>query len=218
MSKVIPSVPINEDDFQFPDHWGHAWWSPSHEWSLTMSTTVENGWMLYGLIRAFKPIYCVETGTHKGLSALFVGAALRDNGYGHLITLDIENHGQIQKIIDKGLDAWVTCLITRSVDFKPLDSVGFLFLDAAHGYEAVQEELSHFQPYLLHGSIIAIDDSRLNPDEQTAAREFMEAYNSNGFQLLTSRGLYLIKYGKGLEIHDEERVEWFRGLKNFLLR
>lgn len=216
---IIPSVPVNDDDFPNVDHWAHAWTSPSEEWSLTMSIPAEVGWCLYGLVRAIKPVFCIETGTHKGLSALFIGAALRDNGYGRLVTIDINDYEQSQRIKSRGLDEkWVKCVITRSVDYNPPESIDFLFLDAEHGYKAVMEELLHFRPYLSGGSVIAIDDTRLLPDERQAAIDFISSSSNstNGFQLLTSRGLYLMKYKHGHEDHNEEDLIFFRSLKTLM--
>jgi predicted O-methyltransferase YrrM len=50
----------------------------------------EVGALLYGLVRVLKPNVCVETGTLVGDSAEWIGRALRDNGFGHLTTCDID--------------------------------------------------------------------------------------------------------------------------------
>lgn len=215
---VAPSVPVTDADFQHPDHWGHAWWSASEEWGLTMACTVEVGWFLYGLVRAYQPSLCVETGTHRGLSSLFIGAALRDNDHGRLVTIDIQDHGQAERIKARGLgEEWVTCRIQPSHTYEPDDTVDFLFLDAAHGYEPVAKELLHFRPHLSFGAIIAIDDSRIVPDEQAVAANFKRLYSPWGFQLLTSRGMYLLKYLEGIEKDDDTCLEYYRTLHNWLL-
>lgn len=217
------SIPLNDKDFPEKDHWGHAWKSPSQEFGLTMSCPPEVGWLLYGIVRATKPLFCVETGTHKGLSAMFIGSALRDNGYGKLATIDIENRGQEKIIRDRGIsDEWISCHIMESTSFIPFEKIDFLFLDAEHGYDAVIEELEYFRIYLSGGAIICIDDSRIVPEEQHAAKDFIKAWNDdscmvNGFQFLTSRGLYIIKYGQGYEEAepDDKNIEFYRKLKNF---
>lgn len=213
------SIPLTKSDFPYKDHWGHSWSSPSHEWNLTMSIPEEVGWLLYGIVRAHKPIFCLETGTHKGLSSIFIGSALRDNGKGRLVTLDIEDYGQEENIKKRGLESWIKCVIGKSTEHIPEEKIDFLFLDASHGYGAVKEELYHFKPYLSFGAIIAVDDCRLNPDQLKAIEEFIESFpNTSGLHILSSRGLYLIKYEKGLEEHDERKVDWFRSLDNFLIR
>jgi len=50
--------------------------------------TREEGELLYAVVRSIKPSVCVETGTHKGLSASYIAQALKDNGFGFLNTCD----------------------------------------------------------------------------------------------------------------------------------
>lgn len=50
----------------------------------------EVGMFLYGLVRMMKPRICIETGTHCGDSAEWIGRALYDNGPGRLFTCDTD--------------------------------------------------------------------------------------------------------------------------------
>ncbi|MGA2431766.1 MAG: class I SAM-dependent methyltransferase [Candidatus Acidiferrum sp.] len=49
----------------------------------------EDGMILYGLARALKPEYIVETGIAAGVSTSFFGAALVENGRGWLHSIDL---------------------------------------------------------------------------------------------------------------------------------
>lgn len=75
------------------------------------------GDLLYYLIRTNAPEHCVEIGTLHGYSALYITAALRDNGHGHLDCYDLWEtypfrHSRmvdVQERIDCcGLHNWVT--------------------------------------------------------------------------------------------------------------
>jgi predicted O-methyltransferase YrrM len=54
---------------------------------------VETGEYLYALTRLLKPQAVLETGTHEGIGAAYMGQALKDNGFGKLTTAEfLEPH------------------------------------------------------------------------------------------------------------------------------
>jgi predicted O-methyltransferase YrrM len=53
-----------------------------------MAVAPEVGRLFYLLVRTHKPSRIVEFGTSFGISAIYLAAALRDNGSGHLITTE----------------------------------------------------------------------------------------------------------------------------------
>src|SRR5437870_1468065 len=55
------------------------------------ATEVEVSEFLWGLVRLLKPKQILETGCYTGVSSLFMAQALKDNGFGGLVTLEIEN-------------------------------------------------------------------------------------------------------------------------------
>jgi hypothetical protein len=59
-------------------------------WSMFHGNTAETEVLdfLYTLVRLVKPKHAVETGTWLGRSAVAIASAPRDNGFGHLISLD----------------------------------------------------------------------------------------------------------------------------------
>ena len=50
----------------------------------------EFGKLLYGLARSIRAEAIVEFGTSFGISTIFLGSAIRDNGVGRLITTEFE--------------------------------------------------------------------------------------------------------------------------------
>ena len=49
----------------------------------------DDGKILYGLVRALKPDYVIETGVAAGVSTSFFGAALIENGRGRLFSVEL---------------------------------------------------------------------------------------------------------------------------------
>ena len=67
----------------------------------------EDGKILYGLVRALKPDYVIETGVAAGVSTSFFGAALIENGRGRLFSVELppEVAGQ-RTLADGSVYAW----------------------------------------------------------------------------------------------------------------
>jgi len=61
--------------------------SKEREWQVGIP--FEGGLVLYGLVRALKPKYLIETGIAAGISTSFICAALIDNGDGFLFSIDL---------------------------------------------------------------------------------------------------------------------------------
>jgi hypothetical protein len=67
----------------------------------------DDGVILYGLARALKPEYVVETGIAAGVSTAFLGAALIENGRGKLFSIELPPGEASQRALaDGSLYAW----------------------------------------------------------------------------------------------------------------
>lgn len=92
----------------------------------------ETGEFLFGLARMTKPVYVVETGTHLGVGAAYLGSALRANGFGKLHTIEFlrPNWERAMDLIDNlGLLDYVSCHLMDAAQFEPTDAIDILFLD-----------------------------------------------------------------------------------------
>lgn len=123
--------------------------------------TREEGELLYGLVRAIKPKYCIETGTHKGLSGCYISQALKDNGSGILHTCDPVDLMQEAAFISTGLSGFVKYHEKRGVDLVPERPIDFLFIDGFHGKQDVVDEFVTFRPHLAENAIVAFHDCDL---------------------------------------------------------
>ena len=123
----------------------------------------ETGEFLYGFVRMTKPSRILETGTHKGISSMYMAKALEENKKGHLLTLEL-----FQENINEAAALWaemdvqgrITCLKQSSLEYKLEGQVDLLFLDSEPQHRF--DEFVNFYPRLKPGGFIFIHDLHPN--------------------------------------------------------
>lgn len=147
---------------------------PSGKYSMADDGGVECevGEFLYSLVRIIKPTKVFETGTYTGISSMYMGQALKDNGFGHITTLEIENTHKVraEKLWERcELSEWIDCVLQSSNDFQLQDEYDLIFLDSEPQIRF--GELIKVFPYLKAGGYIGIHDlpntlcqGNFNPD------------------------------------------------------
>lgn len=120
--------------------------------------SIEEGELLYGLVRILKPLRCLETGTNIGVSASYTCLALRDNGVGTLTT--IEHSPYVADIARRKLQGMgftnfdvIACKVAELVTEDVFD---FLWLDTELDQRFA--ELVRFYPQMRVGAIACIHD------------------------------------------------------------
>lgn len=131
----------------------------------------ETGEFLYSLVRLLKPKNVLETGTHWGIGASYMGMALKENGIGHLDTIEFLpdiHYRALQRIAQMGLTEQVTCHFGDAGTFDPhydadehskgvsAGKYGLILLDTEP--QTRFSELLKFYPYLGDGGFIFIHD------------------------------------------------------------
>lgn len=120
----------------------------------------ETGEFLYSLVRLLKPENVLETGTHWGIGASYMGKALQDNNHGHLDTIEFlpEIHARaIHRIAILCLQDRVTCHLIDARAFNPGDKkYKLILLDTEP--QTRFEELIKFYDSLEEGGFILIHD------------------------------------------------------------
>ena len=119
----------------------------------------EVGEFIYSLVRLLKPTYVLETGTHEGVGACYIGLALKDNGFGHLDTLEYipELYERAAHRIDKtGVTYFVVPCLLSSLEFCCQHNYQMILLDTEPQIRF--QELVRFYPYLDEGGYIFIHD------------------------------------------------------------
>lgn len=119
----------------------------------------ETGEFLYSLVRLLKPDHVLETGTHWGVGASYMGLALKDNHKGHLDTLEFlpEIHSRaMYRIAVLGLIERITCHLIDAAKFTSNDQYGLILLDTEP--QTRFAELVKYYPQLLPGGFVFIHD------------------------------------------------------------
>lgn len=153
------------------------------------------GRALYQFVRATRARRVVEFGCSFGVSAIYLGAALRDNGGGALITTEIEplkaNRAQ-ENFAAAGLSDTISVLRGDALEtLKSVESrIDMLFLDGWK--ELCLPVLKLLEPQLAPGASVFCDDIR--PFRKTLAPYIDYVRRPNGRYAST-----LLPLGDGLE-------------------
>jgi predicted O-methyltransferase YrrM len=133
----------------------------------------ETGEFLYSLVRLLKPENVLETGTHWGIGASYMGMGLKHNGRGHLDTVEFlpEIHSRAMlRIATLKLIAFVTCHLMDVALFDPksyLMAGNYGPMERNRLYQLILldtepqtrfQELIKFERYLEPGGFIFIHD------------------------------------------------------------
>lgn len=138
------------------------------EWSNTVSNysafndagvECETGEFLYAMTQILKPQNVLETGTHKGVGASYMGMGLLDNNFGHLDTIEFlpEIYEVAKSRIERiGLSSVVSCHLMDARKFEPDVFYDLILLDTEP--QTRFGELLKFEPFLNDGGYIFIHD------------------------------------------------------------
>lgn len=132
-----------------------------------MPVTPDLGMLLYALVRATAARTAIEFGTSFGISAIWMAAALRENGGARLVTTEMDEAKAWRaalNLAEAGVDAAVevrTGPAQRTLANGLPESVDFVFLDGAKSlYLSV---LQLVEPRLRRGALIVADNTDM-PD------------------------------------------------------
>lgn len=145
----------NEGDWQNPFNPAKTGYSSFNDAGIE----IETGEFLYAFVRMLKPKHVLETGTHWGVGASYMGSALKDNHEGHLDTVEFlsEIHQKAKERIERlGLADFVTCHIGDVANFKPEFNYKLILLDTEP--QTRFAELLKFFPFLEPGGFVFIHD------------------------------------------------------------
>lgn len=164
-----------------------ALWSMFDGWTAEVETLE----FLYGLVRLVKPQFILETGTWHGFGATAMGRALKENGFGRLVTLEIDATScQVarERLRMHRLESIVTVLNQPSLTYEPSGPLDFLLLDSELGLR--EAEFKRFLPYLQQNAIIVFHDTSAEHGVVRAGIERLQRSGVlNAFFLATPRGI-----------------------------
>lgn len=119
----------------------------------------EVGEFLYGLMRVIQPLNILTTGIYTGISDMYIAQALKDNGQGHSMALEIEKShlDRAEELWRKvGVAEWVTAKLQSALDFQPQGEYDFVFLDTECNQR--WSEFNKFFDFVKPGGFIALHD------------------------------------------------------------
>ncbi len=131
----------------------------------------ETGEFLYSLVRLLKPDHVLETGTHWGIGASYMGLALKDNNHGDLDTVEflteIANVAsrRFERLDLKGI---VKLYLMDVAKFEPQHSYKLILLDTEP--QTRFQELVRFYDYLEPGGFVFIHDLHQHMHQGEAQR------------------------------------------------
>lgn len=137
------------------------WTNNAYQMFNDAGVEVETGEFLYGMVRILKPVHILETGTHKGISASYMGKGLYDNGLSARLDT-IEHHKPFYDEANKlfaslGLGSYVYAYCSDIDSFHPRGTeYELMFLDSETDRRF--KELIRFYPSLKPGGFVFLHD------------------------------------------------------------
>lgn len=120
---------------------------------------IEEGELLYGLVRCFKPRFMLETGTNVGVSTMYAALGMQDNGFGKIETLEYF-HQMIplakENFAKAKLDQIIDVIGMDVKDYTPPHPIDFLWLDTE--LHSRFSEFEKFLPSVVNRGIICVHD------------------------------------------------------------
>jgi predicted O-methyltransferase YrrM len=159
------------------------------------------GWFNHGdqiltLIERYRPKVCVELGSWQGASAIPVARAIRRWG-GTLTCVDTwggdihEAHGQpwmlvscVRNMTQSGVSGNIRLIATSTRDAAAwwTEPIDYLYIDADHSYDGVEEDLRLWVPHVKPGGVIVGDDYE-HPSFPGVKRAWDDFEQSHGLTL-----------------------------------
>lgn len=120
-------------------------------------------WVYQELIARVRPDVIVETGTHKGGSALYLASICDLLDHGRVVTVDIRDkgdlpeHARITYLKGSSTSPEIVSRITEEASGTTM-----VILDSYHSRDHVLEELEAYGPLVQAGSYVIVEDTNVN--------------------------------------------------------
>ena len=161
-------------------------------------------WVYQEILFEVRPDLVVETGTHKGGSALFLAGMLDLLGKGEVTTVDVRSnparpaHPRIRYVTGSSADPQVVASIFAG---RRSGETCLVILDSDHAKAHVARELAAFAPRVSVGSYLIVEDTNVNghpvlpdfgPGPHEAVDEFLASHPE--FETDGSREKFLMTF------------------------
>lgn len=180
-----------ESDYTLPrpDCPHPEWWTSENN----MATERELDELLGAFVRATQPEFVLEVGSHYGQGAELIGKALKQNGHGHCISLEIDGPlSNVARNRTQNVKDVVEIVTANSLTYEPPETIDLLYVDGAPNRV---RDVEHFLPYCRQGTIILIHDMA-HKDYSPQLPRIYELCGPNHIFLNTPRGMVIIELQK----------------------
>ena len=133
--------------------------NPAFQMFNTGGVEIEVAEFLYSLVRVQKPSLVLETGTHKGISALYMALALEKNQVGSITTYEVIPSLQLEAIRlweDLSISHRIGSHLVPSLQAEGDEPIDILFLDSEPQYRF--DEFLYFWDRVSPGGLIIVHD------------------------------------------------------------
>jgi predicted O-methyltransferase YrrM len=111
--------------------------------------------LVAAFVRAMQPEFVLEVGSHYGQTTALVGKAIRANGHGKFVSLEIDKD-LYGSACNRCWDVPEACIINvNSLDYIPEQPIDLLFID---GQQDRVLDVKHFSQYCAKYAIVIIHD------------------------------------------------------------
>jgi predicted O-methyltransferase YrrM len=122
-----------------------------------MSTETEASEAVAALVRVTQPDLVVELGSAWGHTTFMLGHAVRLNGHGRVVAVDLDP-GAVQTAAWQCRGLPVDVVLADVYKWSPPEGIGFLFVDAGEPPDRVRM-FTHLRPHLARGAVAVFHDA-----------------------------------------------------------
>jgi len=147
--------------------------------------------LISGLVRAVQPEIVLETGTHIGIGAEYIGKALEANGHGWLHTFETDLH-RWRAATERTAGLPVTCHNAHSTSnqWVPPAAIEFAWFDSDFPWRV--SEFHHYKKWFNHRTVIGFHDTAAHHGSWSQSVRNLHDFQS--FDLPTPRGVTIGRY------------------------
>ena len=163
-------------------------------------------WIYQEILHELRPDWIIETGTHRGGSALFLASVCDLIGHGRVLTVDVEQrvekqHPRVEYLVGSSVAPEITEAIEARLSGAERIMV---LLDSDHARDHVLQELEIYSNWVTLGSYLVVEDTNVNghpveprfgPGPMEATQEFLQGHPE--FEIDRSREKLLLTFNPG---------------------
>jgi cephalosporin hydroxylase len=164
---------VNLDLIQHTEDYSHLTWLGRPIWQPPTDL-----WTIQETIAEIRPSILIETGSHRGGSALFYAHLFDLMNHGRVVTIDVQKlhditHPRIRFLLGSSVDETIIAEIERETNAAPV----MIILDSHHSADHVAREMEAYHRLVTPGSYLLVQDGVIDVSGKSgplkAIRDFL---------------------------------------------